>query len=131
MHPIEQIALMAESDHEHIQALLAVESAFAVIGKGICYALAGAIWTGMFKNRLVKYLARSGLPNLKRIYGSIRVQSSYPADSDAFKAISHAYGDTQRAILLTSIGILGATLALTALWREIDLKKVRARRGKS
>ncbi len=34
---------MAESDHEHILALLVVESNFAVIGKDIGYALAGAI----------------------------------------------------------------------------------------
>ncbi len=77
----------------------------------------------MFKNRLVKYLPQSELPNLERMYGSIRVQGSYPADSDAFRAISHAYGDTQRAILLTSIGVFVATLALTAFWRDINVKK--------
>lgn len=131
LYPIEQITLMVESDHEHIPALLAVEGTFAIIGKGIGYALAGAIWTGMFKDRLARYLPQSELPNLESIYGSIRIQSSYPADSDAFRAISHAYGDTQRAILLTSIGILVATLALTALWRDIDVKKLRGRQDKS
>ncbi|KAM3435585.1 hypothetical protein NHJ13734_005488 [Beauveria thailandica] len=131
LHPIEQITLMAESDHEHIPALLAVESTFAQIGKGIGYALAGAIWTGMFKNRLARYLPLAEMPNLERIYGSISVQSSYPADSETFKAIAHAYGDTQRTILLTSIGILVATLGFTALWRDIDVKKIGGRLKKT
>ncbi|KAK8142730.1 hypothetical protein G3M48_008333 [Beauveria asiatica] len=131
LHPIEQITLMAESDHEHIPALLAVESTFAQIGKGIGYALAGAIWTGMFKNRLARYLPLAEMPNLERIYSSISVQSSYPADSETFKAIAHAYGDTQRTILLTSIGILVATLGFTALWRDIDVKKIGGRLKKT
>ncbi|KAM3456501.1 hypothetical protein MY3296_001780 [Beauveria thailandica] len=131
LHPIEQITLMAESDHEHIAALLAVESTFAQIGKGIGYALAGAIWTGMFKNRLARYLPLAEMPNLERIYGSISVQSSYPADGETFKAIAHAYGDTQRTILLTSIGILVATLGFTALWRDIDVKKIGGRLKKT
>ncbi|KAM3500495.1 hypothetical protein MY10362_006342 [Beauveria mimosiformis] len=131
LHPIEQITLMVESDHEHIPALLAVESTFAQIGKGIGYALAGAIWTGMFKNRLVRYLPLAEMPNLARIYSSISVQSSYSADSDTFKAIAHAYGDTQRTILLTSIGILVATLGFTALWRDIDVKKIGGRPKKT
>ncbi|TQV92228.1 siderophore iron transporter [Cordyceps javanica] len=130
LHPVEQITLMAESEHEHIPALLAIESTFAILGKGIGYALAAAIWTGMFKGRLVRYLPASELPNLESIYGSIKVQSSYPKGSDTFTAIANAYGDTQRAILVTSLGFFVATLAFTAMWRDINVNKMGGRQYK-
>ncbi|OAA63023.1 Major facilitator superfamily domain, general substrate transporter [Cordyceps fumosorosea ARSEF 2679] len=130
LHPLEQITLMVESDHEHVPALLAVEGTFAIIGKGIGFALAGAIWTGMFKDRLARYLPASEMPHLESIYGSIKVQSSYAMDSETYRAIAHAYGDTQRAILLASIGIFVVTLVLTALWRDINVNKVANRQNK-
>ncbi|KAM6509563.1 hypothetical protein FALCPG4_017215 [Fusarium falciforme] len=131
LYPLEHITLMAVSDHEHVPALLAVESAFAETGKGIGYALAGAIWTGMFKDRLVGYLPQAEQSQVDEIYGSINVQSSYPAGSPGFEAIAHAYGDTQRAILITSVGILVATLASTACWKDIDVKKMKQLRDRA
>ncbi|GAB7359192.1 hypothetical protein MBLNU230_g5259t1 [Neophaeotheca triangularis] len=131
MFPIEQMTLMAVAPHEHVSALLAVESVFALTGKAIGYAISGAIWTGMFESKLAAYLPESELPNLADIYGSINVQSAYPADSEGFAAIAHAYGDTQRIILIVSTCFFAACGVLIAFWQDIDVKKMKHLRDRA
>lgn len=131
LYPIEQMTLMAVSAHEHVPALLAVESVFALTGKAIGYAISGAIWTDMFKDKLAEYLPISELPNLGEIYGSLEVQSAYPAGSAAFKAITLAYGDTQRIILIVSTCILVLTGSCVLFWQDVDVKEMKYLRDRA
>jgi MFS family permease len=125
MYPIEQLTLMAVSQ-EHTPALLAVESVIVDAGKGAGSAIATAIWTSMFKNRLKKYLPIVEQSNVDRIYGSLDVQSSFPMGSAARLAVNHAYLDTQRRIFIVSTTLLGITWASVLFWKDIDVKKMKA-----
>ncbi|KAJ4177203.1 hypothetical protein NW755_013988 [Fusarium falciforme] len=123
MYPIEQMSLMAVSQ-EHTPALLAVESVIIDIGKGAGSAIATAIWTSMFRNKLAEYLPVGELSNLDAIYGSLDIQSSYPSGSAAGLAIDHAYLDTQRVIFISSTALLALTWASVLFWKDIDVKKM-------
>ncbi|CAG9996128.1 unnamed protein product [Clonostachys byssicola] len=123
MYPIEQMTLMAVSQ-EHTPALLALESIIIDVGKGAGSAIATAIWTGMFKNKLAEYLPDSELVNLDDIYGSLDAQSSYPVGSAGRDAINHAYLDTQRIIFISSTSLLALTWASVLFWKDYDVKKM-------
>ncbi|KAH7006592.1 hypothetical protein EDB82DRAFT_553047 [Fusarium venenatum] len=123
MYPIEQITLMAVSQ-EHTPALLALESVIIDVGKGAGSAIATAIWTGMFKNKLAEYLPTSELRRLNDIYGSLDVQSSYPIGSPARNAINHAYLDTQRVIFISATSLLALTWISVLFWKDYDVKKM-------
>lgn len=125
MYPIEQLTLMAVSQ-EHTPALLAVESVIVDAGKGAGSAIATAIWTSMFKNRLKKYLPIVEQSNVDHIYGSLDVQSSFPMGSAARLAVNHAYLDTQRRIFIVSTTLLGITWASVLFWKDIDVRKMKA-----
>lgn len=122
MYPIEQLTLMAVSSHQHIAALLAIESLVASIGKSVGSAISAAIWTGTFPKRLAEYLPTSSLPDLAEIYGSLEKQNSYKTGSPERRAITHAYGDSQMILLITSICLLSVAMVATTLWKDINVK---------
>lgn len=59
-----------------------------------------------------------------------KAHSSYLADTDTFRAISRACGDIQRAILLTPIETLVATITLVVHKKDINVQKASAGRSK-
>lgn len=123
MYPIEQMTLMAVSQ-EHTPALLAVESVIIDVGKGAGGAIATAIWTSTFRNKLAESLPSSELSNLDAIYGSLDVQSSYEIGSPERLGIEHAYLDTQRIIFISATALLTITWASVFFWRDYDVKKM-------
>ena len=124
MYPIEQMTLMVISQ-EHTPALLAFESIIVDIGKGVGSAIATAIWTGMFKRKLIQYLPATELIHVGEIYGSLDIQSSYISGSAARQAIIHAYLDTQRLIFIVATSLLAVTWCSVIFWKDIDVRKMK------
>ncbi|KAF6809828.1 siderophore iron transporter [Colletotrichum sojae] len=124
MYPIETLSLMAVS-HAHTPALLAVQTTLVACGKGAGSAIATAIWTGMFRQKLAEHLPAENLASLDGIYGSIEIQSSYPTGSAARTAIDRAYGETQRVIFITAISILAIAWISALFLRDFDVRKAR------
>lgn len=122
MYPIETLALMAVS-HAHTPALLAVQTTLVACGKGAGSAIATAIWTGMFRRKLAEHLPAEDLSSVDSIYGSLEIQSSYPAGSIARTAIDRAYGETQRVIFITGTSILAIAWISALFLRDIDVKR--------
>lgn len=125
----EQMAVMAAASHQHVAAVLAVESMFSSIGGSIGSTIAAAIWTGVFPTQLSKYLPEETLPKLMEIYGQINVQLSYPVGSPTRDAIKRAYGDAQKDMLIGGTAVLGITLAAVFFWRDIKVKDFRQVKG--
>ncbi|KAL1850630.1 hypothetical protein Plec18167_007917 [Paecilomyces lecythidis] len=126
----EQMTVMAVSSHQHIPAVLAMESMVANIGSSIGSTIAAAMWTGIFPKKLAKYLPADAQSNLANIYGSLVVQSSYPVGSPTRDAINHAYGDTQRLMLIAATCLYSITLVSTMLWRDINVKDLKQVKGR-
>jgi MFS family permease len=126
----EQVAVMAAAAHQHIAVVLAVEGMFSSVGGGIGGTIAGAIWTGVFPQKLKEYLPAESQANFAQIYGNLTAQIEYPVGSATHEAIIRAYGDALRnmfiaATALTVIGIFGVLL-----WRDIKIKNFKQVKGR-
>jgi len=122
-----EMAMMAPSDHQHIAVIIAILDLFGSIGSAAGGTVATAVWTGVFPQRLARYLPSDVA--VSEIYGSIVAQMSYPEGSPARNAINRAYGDSQRYMLITSVCLLGGALISVALWRDINVKATKQVKG--
>lgn len=125
----EQMTVMAVSSHQYIPAVLSMENMIISIGSAVGSTIAGAMWTGIFPNKLAQYLPQSALGDLTTIYGSIDVQSSYAIGSPERDAINRAYSDTQRYMLISATCIYSITLVSVMFWRDVDVKHMKKIKG--
>ncbi|KAF6818887.1 siderophore iron transporter [Colletotrichum plurivorum] len=126
IYPIEQIALMAVSP-EHTAALLAVQSVIVDCGKAAGSAIGTAIWTSMFRKRLVDHLSSMPSENVTDVYGSLDIQSSYPLGGPERLGINAAYAETQRVILIVALCLSAVAWISVWFWEDIDVKGPRSK----
>ncbi|KXX78249.1 Siderophore iron transporter mirB [Madurella mycetomatis] len=126
----EQMAAMAATTHQYIAVVLAVEGMFASVGGAVGLTVAGAIWNGVFPQRLADYLPPESQGNLTAIYGSLNVQLSYPVGTPTRTAIQHAYGDAQRIMIIASTVIQVISLVSVMVWRDIKVKDFKQVKGR-
>ncbi|KAK3933558.1 major facilitator superfamily domain-containing protein [Diplogelasinospora grovesii] len=125
----EQMAVMAATNHQYIAVVLAVEAMFASVGGGIGSTVAAAIWTGVFPTKLAEYLPQEAQGNLTSIYASLPVQLSYPVGTPTRDAISAAYGDAQKVMLIAATVIQVISLIAVWVWRDIKVKDFKQVKG--
>lgn len=123
----EQTTLMAVSKQQDFPALLAVESMCIDIGGAIGKTIAGAIWTGIFPDRLMQHLPVSAMDNFADIYGDIDVQTSYPMGSPTRDAINLSYGQTQKYMLIAATCVYSITLFSVAMWQNVNVRTIKQR----
>ncbi|KAI8066498.1 major facilitator superfamily domain-containing protein [Gongronella butleri] len=126
---VEQIAILAAVDHQHIAAALGILSVIGTVAGAMGSTICGAIWANTFKPALVAYLPAEDLDNLDMIYEDLDTQLSYPVDSPTRLAIQEAYGYAQTRMLAAGTGIMGLAIIWTFLIRNIDLKKTAQVKG--
>lgn len=119
----EQTTLMCVSKQRDYPALLAVEATIISIGSAIGQTIAGAMWTGIFPQKLAQNLPASAMDNFALIYGDIITQSSYPVGSPTRDAINLSYGETQRLMLIAATCIYAITIFAVAMWQNVDVRK--------
>lgn len=125
----EQMTVMAVSTQRDIPAVIAMESMIASVGGSIGSAIAAAMWTGIFPQKLHQYLPESAESNFDAIYGDLTTQSSYPVGSPTRDAIDRAYGDTQRLMLIASTCLYSIALFSILMWKDINVKKIEQVKG--
>lgn len=125
----EQMTIMAVSSQEMIPALLSMEGMIISIGQAIGSTISQALWSGIFPQKLAKYLPASSQSSLADIYGSISVQSSYPIGSPTRDAINKAYGDTQRLMLITATCLHLLTWGSVVFWEDVNVKNIEQVKG--
>lgn len=128
-----QMAAMAATTHQYLAVVIAVEGMFSSIGGAIGSTVSGAIWQGIFPDRLQRYLPEEIMSNATAyamIYADINTQLSYEVGSETRHAIERAYGDAQRLMLIASSVLLVGAIASVMAWRDIkvtDFKQVKGR----
>ncbi|KAH0595822.1 hypothetical protein MHUMG1_06370 [Metarhizium humberi] len=122
-----EMAMMAPSDHQHIAVIIAILDLFSGVGNAIGRAISSAIWAGTFKDALRKRLPADA--PIDSIYGSLPIQMSYEPGSEERIAISEAYSESQRYMLITSTCFVVVAWACTWVWRDIKLKDKKQTRG--
>ncbi|OLN81917.1 Siderophore iron transporter mirB 7 [Colletotrichum chlorophyti] len=122
-----EMAMLSPSDHQHVAVIMAVLDLFGSIGSTVGFTVATAIWTGTFKKNLIKYTP-AGTP-IDWIYGDIISQLGYKVGTPERIGIQRAYGDSQRIMLIASLSLLVGALGSVAMWRDINVKKIKQVRG--
>ncbi|KXH62312.1 major facilitator superfamily transporter [Colletotrichum salicis] len=122
-----EMAMLSPSDHAHVAVIMAILDLFGSIGSTVGYTVATAIWTGTFRKNIAKYTP-AGTP-VDTIYGDIYQQLSYEVGTPERIGIQRAYGDSQRIMLITSICLLVGALGSVAMWRNLNVKKIKQVRG--
>lgn len=125
----EQTAAMAATSHQFVAVVLAMEGMFASVGGAIGQAVAGAIWTGTFPQKLLELLPEESKPHWPLIYGSLGAQLNFPMGTPERDAINAAYGHAQRYMCIASVCILAVSWASVTLWRDINVKKFKQVKG--
>jgi MFS family permease len=123
----EQTTLMAVSKQQDFPALLACEAMIIAIGGAIGSTIAGAMWTGIFPERLMANLPQEAMANFTEIYGVIETQSSYPWGSPTRDGINLSYAQTQKYLLIAGTAIYATMFVSVALWENVDVRKMKQR----
>ncbi|PTB63264.1 MFS general substrate transporter [Trichoderma citrinoviride] len=126
---IEQLAILAAVDHQHIAAALALLNVVGTVGDALGATISGAIWTNTFQKALERYLPESALPDLDVIYEDLDTQLSYPVGSAVRLAIQKAYGYSQTRMLAAGTGVMGLAIIWMLMIRNINLTKVAQVKG--
>ncbi|KAK4539380.1 hypothetical protein LTR36_010981 [Oleoguttula mirabilis] len=112
---IEQVAILAAVDHQHVAA-------------GLVLLNVSALWEMRWARRFPKALARnlpaSALGDPGAIYEDLETQLSYPVGSPARMAMQEAYGYAQTRMLAAGTGLMCLASVWVLLIRNIDVGKV-------
>lgn len=119
----EQMTVMAVSAQRNIPSILAIESVISSIGSALGSTVAVAMWTGILPGKLAMHVPST--ENWETIYGSLKIQLSYPVGSPVRDAINAAYGDTQKLMLISATCLYLITWGSVFLWQNIDVRKMK------
>ena len=118
----EQMAVMAATTHQYVAVMIAILDMFSSVGGAIGSTVSTAIWTGTFKNNLLRFLPSSEISNVDKIYGDIKEQLDYAPGSPGRLAIQAAYGETQKWQLVVAVATLSLMIPCVIVWRNYQLK---------
>ncbi|KAL4926212.1 major facilitator superfamily domain-containing protein [Aspergillus undulatus] len=100
---IEQVAVLAASEHEDYAAMLALLSTFGNIGSA----------------KLREYLPAETSSQWSNIYESLDTQLSYPVGSATRTAIQNAYASSQRYMMIAGTAIMGLSILWVLMMKNI------------
>ena len=118
---VEQVAVLAAVDHQHVAPALALLYVVGTVGGAIGATVSGAIWTNTFKHALSVELPASALPKLDKIYDDLNAQLSYDVGTVTRLAIQQSYGYAQTRMLAAGVGVIGLAIVWTFMIRNINL----------
>lgn len=126
---LQQVAILAAVDHQHVAAVLALLYVVGTIGSAMGATISGAIWTNTFRKALLRYLPESALPDLDAIYEDLDTQLSYAIGSPERLAIQESYGYAQTRMLAAGTAIMGLGFIWMLLIRNINVAKIAQVKG--
>ncbi|OKL63065.1 Siderophore iron transporter mirB [Talaromyces atroroseus] len=126
---IEQLAILAAVDHQHVAAALALLNVVGGVGGALGGAISGAIWSNTYGGALYSYLPESQKGNYSALYDDINAQISFPTGSPTRLAIQEAYGYGQTRMLAAGTGVMGLSLIWIFFFRDINVGKVAQVKG--
>lgn len=124
---VQQLAILAAVDHQHIATALALLNVVGTIGNSAGLTISMSIWNNTYKKALTWYLP--DLSNLEMIYEDVETQLSYPPGSEMRTGIQKAYGYTQVRMLSAGLGVMALAFVWTLMIKNINLKKVAQVKG--
>ncbi|KAJ5810960.1 Major facilitator superfamily domain general substrate transporter [Penicillium robsamsonii] len=126
---VEQLAILAAVDHQHVATALALLNVVGTIGDSAGLTISTVIWQNTYMKALVQYLPESAMPNLDTIYEDLVTQRSYAVGTPTRLAIQNAYAYAELRLLAVGCGIIVLTIPWTLLMKDINLNRKPQVRG--
>ncbi|KAB8074307.1 major facilitator superfamily domain-containing protein [Aspergillus leporis] len=126
---VQQVAVLAATDHNHVASALAFLNCFGSMGGAVGSSISGAIWTHTLPDALKRLLPAEALPDWETIYDDLETQLSYERGSPIRHAIALAYASTQTKMLIAATCIMALSLIWMFVIRDIRLTKDAQTRG--
>ncbi|KAL4793135.1 major facilitator superfamily domain-containing protein [Aspergillus venezuelensis] len=120
---VEQLAILAAVDHQHVATALALLNVVGTIGNSAGLTISTSIWQNTFPKALLRYLPESAMSNFDKIYDDLAIQTSYPVGSAVRTAIQEAYAYAELRLLAVGVGIMILAIPWTIMIKDIDLKR--------
>lgn len=113
---------MAATTHQYVAVVLAIQDMFSSVGGAIGSTVSTAIWTGTFRNNLLRFLPPSETANVDKIYSDLSAQLSYPVGSPERLGVQKAYGESQKWQLTATVAVCSLMIPCVMMWRNYQLK---------
>ena len=126
---VEQLAILAAVDHQHVAAALAMLYVVGTVGDAVGATVSGAIWTNTFYKALGRYLPADAQADIDTIYEDLDTQLSYPVGSAARLAIQEAYAYAQTRMLAAGVGVMALSFIWILLIKNINVGKLTQVKG--
>ncbi|KAF2857287.1 putative siderophore-dependent iron transporter [Piedraia hortae CBS 480.64] len=129
-HGPAQLGVQASARHQEVAAATTAFLTFLEIGGAVGSAISGAIWSNNLPRSLQHYLPAETKAQATAIYGSVKLAAQgWPRGSPTQVAISHAYQDTIRQILLVSMCLCVPCVLLSMIMVDHKLDQIHQVRG--
>lgn len=129
---IQQVAVLAAVDHQHVAAVLALLHVVGTGAAAIGGTISGTIWTNVFSSALMKNLPTEITEDpdvFATVYGDITAQLEYEVGTPERIGIQESYGYAQIRMLSAGLGIFVIGYLSLVLMRNINVKKIKQTRG--
>ncbi|KAJ5373511.1 Major facilitator superfamily domain general substrate transporter [Penicillium concentricum] len=126
---VEQLAILAAVDHQHVATALALLNVVGTIGDSAGLTISTVIWQNTYMKALFRYLPESAMPNLNNIYEDLVTQRSYAVGTPTRLAIQKAYAYAELRLLAVGCGIILLAIPCTVLMKDINLNRKPQVRG--
>ncbi|WPH00658.1 Hypothetical protein R9X50_00348800 [Acrodontium crateriforme] len=126
---IEQLAILAAVDHQHVASVLALLNVVGTVGGAMGSTICGSIWTNTFGPYLQAHLPADAMSNYDLIYEDLTTQLSYEVGSPTRIVIQQAYGYGQTRMLAVGTGIMALALIWMMMMENLDLKSLKQVKG--
>lgn len=120
---------MAATTHQYVAVVLAIQDMFLSVGGAIGSTISTAIWTGTFRNNLLRFLPPSELANVDPIYSKIGNQLSHPVGSTERLGVQRAYGESVKWQLTAAAASLSLMIPCVLAWRNYQLRNHKQVKG--
>ncbi|CAG8089068.1 unnamed protein product [Penicillium olsonii] len=120
----QDMAVMAEADHDGVPMMLSILGLFASLGGAAGNTVASAIYANVFPSTLVSNLPAEAQADWVDIYvGGYLVQMGYPMGSEIRTAVNLAWGETQKYSCIATTAVVALGLPCIFVWRNINVDK--------
>ena len=120
---VEQLAILAAVDHQHIASALALLNVVGTIAGSAGYTISIAVWQSTYQHGLHMYLPESAMSNYDNIYEDLTTQTvTYPLGSATRIAIQKAYSYAELRLLSFGTGVMVLAIPWALMIRNINVK---------
>lgn len=120
---VQQVAVLAASDHQNAAGSLAFLGVFGNIGGSVGGSVSGAIWQGTLPGALQRFLPAESLPDWESIYEDLDLQLSYPKGTETRLAIEKAYSLAQQHMVICGTAVMALSLIWMFVIKDIKLDR--------